>query len=92
MEKYLTEKQIETITPLVHMNGDSKETLETMWERFERAIQDAIDAAPEIHGRNYYPKDNDHGAKARHYLRKMLCQLDSVRRSAFVVREAIDEQ
>jgi len=45
----------ETLTPIVHMNGDAAETLEKNWHDFARQMREI--KLPEVHGRNYYVKE-----------------------------------
>jgi hypothetical protein len=90
--KCLSKTEIETLTPLVHLNGDSKTTLMDNWSAFEDAIQKAIDLAPEVHGRNYYPKSDDQGQEAQWLRDKLRSLLIDVQSAACQVIVAIDNQ
>jgi len=67
------------LVPLVHLNGDSKQTLVDSWTKFMLDI--AKIEMPEVHGRNYYPKGDDAPAEAidaRMELKKALTQIHDV--------------
>ena len=44
---------------MIHLNGDSRETLVREWQNFIRALEAAQKAFPHssFHGRNHYPKE-----------------------------------
>jgi hypothetical protein len=52
---------LDLITPAVHMNGNSKESLIQEWKEFNQALQDVCKAFPydSFHSRNHYVKDGE---------------------------------
>jgi len=52
--------------PTIHLNGDNAATLMENHDKFWQAITAALDALPEVNGRNYYPQGPAafHGAMA----------------------------
>jgi len=68
---------IDTITPTIHINGDSIEYLAQEWHKFRQALDNAMDAFPyhSFHGRNHYvcpEEDQQHTAEAHVALRSAI--------------------
>ena len=83
----------EIITPIIHMNGDRKETLLANLEAAYDAVQSAIDALRQCspNGRNYYPElGRLQKAEAQHLER--MKHLYAVRESLEAEAIAIDEE
>jgi hypothetical protein len=78
-EKENHKQAIEKLTPIVHFNGDSKQTLLDQWKKFHEALESALEAVPETHGRNYYVKGDDSGLKARAILSPKLLQIAALK-------------
>lgn len=79
------------ITPIIHLNGDRRETLMENLESAYRAVDDAMDKLRECapNGRNYYPNPGRMQlAEAQHLERQL--HLQAVRNS--LAAEAIQIQ
>mgnify|MGYP001604637144 CR=1 FL=1 len=81
------------ITPIVHMNGTSRQALVEQLCTAYRAVQDALDALSlaSPNGRDYYPEPGRlQKAEAQHRARRT--QLQAVADSLIAEAEAIQEQ
>ena len=68
-----------TLTPTVHLNGDSKKTLLQNWASFRAQLADL--PVPEVHARNYYVQGDDapmDALKASRELQEMLATVHKV--------------
>lgn len=81
-----TEKAL-LITPLVHLNGVSRETLETQWREFHQALRETLAKVPECHARNYYPLGEERIEKARKARQEIFATIQNLEALAFHVRE-----
>ena len=78
-----------TITPIVHLNGDSRETLGTQWRDFHQALRETLAKIPECHARNYYPLGEEKMETAREVQREISATIHTLEALAFYVRENI---
>lgn len=86
----MTAKELkEAVSPVVHLNGNSRESLIEEWDNFAAAIENAFDVFPNqsFHGRNHYPKvhGEDQAAKAKREL--LTCLFDLKNLSEQIIRE-----
>lgn len=91
-ENQTINKTAEKLTPLVHMNGDSFNTLKENWSLFHENVNEALSTLPEVHGRNYYPKGDQATTEAIEAIQEIARKLDEIAKITLNVRLAIHEQ
>ena len=83
----------EIIAPIIHLNGDRRETLMTQLEQAYTAVRAAMDALRQCAGnrRNFYPESGRWEAyRAQHHDRWQ--KLQAVRTSLLAEAKALQEQ
>lgn len=81
------------ITPIIHLNGDQRETLLANLQHAYTAVRSAIEALQQCspNGRNFYPEPGRlQKAEAQHAER--MAHLDAVSRSLQAEAIAIDQE
>jgi hypothetical protein len=84
-----------SLTPIIHMNGTGKETLAADYKAAHQAVKAALEAVASItvHGRDYYVKtDGLTYENARQGRADMVVQLDQIAQRLQAVRMEIADQ
>ena len=85
---------METITPIVHINGTSGDVLAEAYERATNALHDALEALCEAcpNGRDYYPLGPDAFGRAQKQHEERVTKLRATLSELAMIRESIADQ
>ena len=85
---------MQILIPTVHLNGDSKQTLENDNMAAYRAITAAMDAISAAcpNGRNFYPQGDGKIQQAVNEHRKRIAALETIRSEYETILQGIQEQ
>jgi len=82
------------VSPIVNLNGNSKESLVNEWQEFMNKLQDVADALPyeSFHGRNHYLRNEEEQPIARECRMEMGRALQALHQLASDIQMEVSKQ